>query len=66
MTTQRTLPLTLISDEAPNWELDERTVDLGRRRLAEARALLHSIRSPFEVEADQPISPPQTPARHAA
>ena len=66
MTTQRTLPLTLISDEAPDWALDERTIDLGRRRLAEARALLHSIRSPFEVEAGKPTSQPQSPARHAA
>ena len=38
-----TAQLTLIDTDAPSWKIPEATREIGRKGLAEARAILHSI-----------------------
>jgi hypothetical protein len=48
--------LALISDDEPDWRLDEHTVEVGRRGIAAAREVLrHHHRRPD----DTPVRPPR-------
>lgn len=46
-----TSQLTLIDSEPASWKIPASTREIGRRGLAEARAVLHSIPRRFDDEA---------------
>jgi len=55
-----TAQLILIDTDEPSWKIPEATREIGRKGLAEARAVLRSIprREPADASADQHHSHP--------
>lgn len=61
--------LTLLTDDRPDFSIDETTKAIGRRGLAEAREVLARSRQPWRLQPDQSIddsTSSPTPLRVAA